>query len=235
MPFPKKAQVDAKIDDINALRSRTWTEKEVSDKLARMQNLKKKYDSSERNRLLNKLEEAKERSDEARIVELQGQLDKLEVPKLAFRTSLLPNKKSAPPSAPSQQDRLAQLNAQRRRDNAEAVRKAQILERAQVRKLGVQAARGEELDEDASRRLKAKPKVADAGKETEGSEIITPGDGTPKTGPTVKAPLLPHLQKLQMQHHQAEKDKKGIPQIHRPLVDDDIIASLDLEIDVEID
>ncbi|KAJ8119060.1 hypothetical protein ONZ43_g3870 [Nemania bipapillata] len=217
VPFPKKAQVDAKIDDINALRNRTWTEKEVSDKLARMQSLKKKYDSSERNRLLNKLEAAKEQGDEARIAELQGQLDKLEVPKLAFRTSLLPNKKSALPSAPSQQDRLAQLNMQRRRDNAEAVRRAQILERVKIRKIEERATTP-----------------------ANGSEIPTPANGNPAKGTAKnnsigKAPLLPHLQKLQMQHHQAGKDKKGIPQIHRPLVDDDIIASLDLEIDVEID
>ncbi|KAI0412649.1 hypothetical protein F5X98DRAFT_316551 [Xylaria grammica] len=225
VPFPKKAQVDAKIDDINALRNRTWTEKEVSDKLLRMQNLKKKYDSSERNRLLNKLEQAKEQGNEARIAELQGQLDKLEVPKLAFRTSLLPNKKSAPPSTPSQQDRLAQLNMQRRRDNAEAVRKAQIMERAKVRK-NEPRAKGEKVDDDASRWLKTSTTPAD------GSESPAPADGTPQTG---KAPLLPHLQKLQLQHHQAGKDKKGIPQIHRPLVDDDIIASLDLDIDVEID
>ncbi len=229
VPFPKKAQVDAKIDDINALRNRTWTEKEVSDRLARTQNLRKKYDSSERNRLLNKLEQAKERGDEARIAELQGQVDKLEVPKLAFRTSLLPNKKSAPPSTPSQQDRLAQLNMQRRRDNAETVRRAQIMERAKVRKSEVRGVKGEELDEDTSQRLKTNTTPANS------SNTSTPGDGTPKTSFTGKAPLLPHLQKLQLQHHQAGKDKKGIPQIHRPLVDDDIIASLDLDIDVEID
>ncbi|KAJ2973005.1 hypothetical protein NUW58_g9051 [Xylaria curta] len=231
VPFPKRAQVDAKIDDINALRNRTWTEKEVSDKLARMQNLKKKYDSSERNRLVNKLEEAKERGDEARIAELQEQLDKLEVPKLAFRTSLLPNKKSTPPSAPSQQDRLAQLNIQRRRDNAEAVRRAQILERARVRKNEARGIRGEEVEEGTARQLGTKPKPIQDANESErnatpanGSDTSTPANGTPKTGSVVKAPLHPHLQKLQVQHHQAGKDKKGIPQIHRPLVDDDIIA-----------
>ncbi|KAI1425639.1 hypothetical protein F5Y12DRAFT_351315 [Xylaria sp. FL1777] len=229
VPFPKKAQVDAKIDDINALRNRTWTEKEVSERLARVQNLKKKYDSSERNRLLNKLEQAKERGDEARITELQGQLDKLEVPKLAFRTSLLPNKKSAPPSTPSQQDRLAQLNMQRRRDNAEAVRRAQIMERAKVRKSEARGVGGEGGDEDISRRLKATAPPAN------NSETSTPSNGTPNTIFTGKAPLLPHLQQLQLRHRQAGKDKKGIPQIHRPLADDDIIASLDLDIDVEID
>ncbi|KAI0448977.1 hypothetical protein F5B21DRAFT_77039 [Xylaria acuta] len=223
VPFPKKAQVDAKIDDINTLRNRTWTEKEVSDRLARMQNLKKKYDSSERNRLVNKLEEAKERGDEARIAELQGQLDKLEVPKLAFRTSLLPSKKSAPPSAPSQQDRLAQLNMQRRRDNAEAVRKAQIMERAKIRKMEARMNESERIDTPAD------------GSETSTPADGTPANGTPKMASAGKAPMLPHIQKLQVQNHQAGKDKKGIPQIHRPLVDDDIIASLDLEIDVEID
>ncbi|KAI3322323.1 hypothetical protein HD806DRAFT_499768 [Xylariaceae sp. AK1471] len=242
VPIPKRAQVDAKIDDINALRTRTWTEQEVNDKLARMQSMKKKYDSSERNRLLNKLEEAKERGDDARVAELQGQLDKLEVPKLAFRTSLLPNKKSAP-SAPSQQDRLAQVNIQRRRDNAEAVRKAQIMERAKVRKIEVKIARGEDVEEDTSRRLRTKPKFMQEANPTpepkstpvEGSESPAPANGTPKSTPAVKAPLLPHLQKLQIQNHQAGKDKKGIPQIHRPIVDDDIIAALDLDIDVEID
>ena len=229
VPFPKKAQVDAKIDDINALRNRTWTEKEVGDRLARMQSLNKKYDSSERNRLLNKLEQAKERGDEARIAELQEQLDKVAVPKLAFRTSLLPNKKSAAPSAPSQQDRLAQLNMQRRRDNAEAVRKAQIMERAKVRKTEVRVVKGEETDEDAARRLKPNATLSN------GNDSSTTGDGMSPPSSNKKAPLLPHLQKLQLQHHQSGKDKKGIPQIHRPLVDDDIIASLDLDIDVEID
>ncbi|KAJ3561310.1 hypothetical protein NPX13_g8998 [Xylaria arbuscula] len=229
VPFPKKAQVDAKIDDINALRNRTWTEKEVSDRLSRMQTLNKKYDSSERNGLLNKLEQAKEQGNEARIADLQEQLDKMEVPKLAFRTTLLPTKKSAQPSAPSQQDRLAQLNMQRRRDNAEAVRRAQIMERAKVRKPETRVVKGEETEEEAARRLKSNVTPLN------GNDSSPVGDAVSLTGSATKAPLLPHLQKLQLQHHQAGKDKKGIPQIHRPLVDDDIIASLDLDIDVEID
>ncbi|KAI2640173.1 hypothetical protein GGS21DRAFT_505548 [Xylaria nigripes] len=243
VPFPKKAQVDAKIDDINALRNRSWNEKEVSDRLARMQNLKKKYDSSERNALLNKLEEAKERGDEARVADLQGQIDKLEIPKLAFRTSLLQNKKSAGPSGPSQQDRLAQLNIQRRRDNAEAVRRAQIIERAKARKIDPPVARGDEVDGDPSGRPRAKTKLMQDAKESSdhittpanGSENSTPASGTPKSSSTAKAPLAPHLQKLWIQKQQSEQEKKGIPQIHRPLVDDDIIAALDLEIDAVID
>ncbi|KAI1814447.1 hypothetical protein GGS20DRAFT_548731 [Poronia punctata] len=251
LPFPKKDQVDAKIDDINALRNRTWTEKEVNDRLARIQSLKKKYDSSERNRLLNKIEEAKDRGDEARAAELQEQLDKLEVHKLAFRTSLTQTKKSTP-STPSQQDRLAQVNIQRRRDNAEAVRKAQIMERARVRMIEAKMARGEDVEDDTSRRVKTKPKFmqvvneseASAGTEGDNSQTpagTTPANGTPTAGTPKVAPatktttMLPHLQKLKFQNHQAGKDKNGIPQIHKPIGDDDIIAALDLDIDVEID
>ncbi|KAI1258644.1 hypothetical protein F5Y18DRAFT_339669 [Xylariaceae sp. FL1019] len=239
IPFPKRPQVDAKIDDINALRNRTWTEREVNEKLARMSEMKKKYDSSERNRLLNKLEEARDRGDDARAAELQSQLDKMEVPKLAFKTSLMPNKKPGS-SAPSQQDRLAQVNAQRRRDNVEAVRKAQLMERARVRNIEARLARGEEVEEDTSRRLKTKPKFMqdvneEKNKSSNGSGASTPASSTPKVGPTSKTQPLPHLQKLQLQNHENGKDKKGVPQIHRPLVADDIIASLDLGIDVEID
>ncbi|KAI1331751.1 hypothetical protein F5Y16DRAFT_395037 [Xylariaceae sp. FL0255] len=244
VPFPKRPQVDMKIDHINALLNRTWTEKEVNEKLARMSNLNKKYDSSERNRLLNKLEEAKDHGDEVRVAELQSQLDKLEVPKLAFKTSLLPNKRNTP-STPTQQDRLAQVNMQRRRDNAEAVRKAQLMERAKVRRIEAALARGEEVAEDTSRRLKTVPKfrqdVNDTPERkptptpTNGSGASTPANGTPSLGLTGKTALLPHLQKLQLQNHQTGKDKNGIPQIHKPISQDDVIASLDLEIDVDID
>ncbi|KAI0389961.1 hypothetical protein F5Y17DRAFT_446737 [Xylariaceae sp. FL0594] len=248
VPFPKREQVDAKIDDINALRNRVWTDKEVSDRLARMQSLMKKYDSSERNRLVNKLDEAKERGDDARVAELQEQLDKMEVPKLAFRTSsLLPAKKSAP-STPSQQDRLAQLNAQRRRENAEAVRKAQIAERARIRMIEAKLARGEQVIDDTSRRLPTKPKFLindqdqkkgdKKGEEDEKEQKDADAKGTaaketPKLKPITKTPLPPHMEKLHLMAHQA--DKNGIPHIHRPIRDDEIIAALDLELDVEIE
>ncbi|KAI1430523.1 hypothetical protein GGR50DRAFT_684652 [Xylaria sp. CBS 124048] len=237
VPFPKKAQVDSKIDDINALLNRTWSEEEVSDRLARMNKLKNMFNSFDRNRLLNKLEEAKKRGNKTEISNLQEQLDNLEVPKLAFRTSLLQNKTLSAPSAPTQQDRLAQLNIQRRRDNAEAVRKAQILERAKARKFEQRIPRGEAGKEDTFRRIPTKPRIAGDKNETSGKvyENPTPSAETPKTDSAPKAAVAPHLQKLRMQQHQADKDKNGLPQIHRPLVDDDIIASLDLEIDVEID
>ncbi|KAL7623488.1 RNA polymerase-associated protein rtf1 [Parahypoxylon ruwenzoriense] len=241
--FPKQPTLSAKIDDINALRNRSWTDAEVNAKVEREQALRSKYVPMERSRLLKSIEEARRRGDDARVAELQDQLDSLETPRLAFRTSLAPANKPTN-QGPSQQDRLAALNAENRRRNAEAVRRAQLKEKAKAREIEARLARGEEVEEeDTSRRLKTKPKfMQDINEGIEpkptpinGNDTLDPTNGTPKQSAASKAPLLPHLQKLQMQNHQAGKDKKGIPQIHRPIVDDEIIAALDLEIEVEID
>ncbi|KAI0472929.1 plus-3-domain-containing protein [Xylariaceae sp. FL0804] len=239
VPFPRRPRLVAKIDDINALVHHTWTDAEINDKVERMRDLRLKFSSSERNELLEKLDQAKRRQDSARVAELQDRLDRLETPRLAFRTSLA-QPKSSTSSGPTQQERLAQLNIENRRRNAEAVRKAQMKERAKVRDIEARIARGEEVEDDHSRRLKTKPKfMKDVNetferKSTPTSGASTPANGTPRMGAS-KAPLLPHLQKLQLLNHQTGRDKKGMPQIHKPINDDDIIASLDLEIDVEID
>lgn len=214
----------------------------MNEKIERERSLRERFEPTERKRLLNAIEEAKRRGDDMKVSKLQDQLDSLETPRLAFKTSLTPVTKSSTSSTPSQQDRLAALNAENRRRNAEAVRKAQIMEKAKARKIEMRIARGEHVEEDTSRRLRTKPKFKqDVNDPTDqkpkplnGSATSTPANGTPKQSPT-KAPLLPHLQKLQMQNHQTGKDHKGIPQIHKPIVDDDIIAALDLEIEVDID
>ncbi|OTB16451.1 hypothetical protein K445DRAFT_291319 [Daldinia sp. EC12] len=240
--FPKRPTLDAKIDHINALVNRSWTDAEVNAKIERERSLLSKFTPTERNRLLDLIEEAKRRGDDARVSELQDKLDSLETPRLAFKTSLTSANKSTS-STPSQQERLAALNAENRRRNVEAVRKAQLMEKAKARQIEARVARGEDVNEDTSRRLRTKPKFRqDISESTEqkptptnGSGVSTPANGTPKQGATTKAPVLPHIQKLQIQNHQSGKDKKGIPQIHKPIVDDDIIAALDLDIEVDID
>ncbi|KAI0891355.1 plus-3-domain-containing protein [Annulohypoxylon nitens] len=215
--FPRRPTLDAKITDINALIDHTWTNTEVNAKIERERALLSKFQSTDRNRLIKSIEEAKERGDDAQVSELQDRLDSLETPRLAFRTSLTQSSKPTN-SAPSQQERLAALNAENRRRNVEAVRKAQISEKAKARQIEARTASGEQ-----------KPTP------TNGSGASTPINGTPKQNSVTKQPLLPHLQKLQAQNHQTGKDKKGIPQIHKPIADDDIIASLELDIEVEID
>lgn len=200
--------------------------------------MRQKYAPAERDRITKSLEDARARGDDSKVTELQDQLASLETPRLAFKTSLASSKKTSGPSL-SQQERLAQLNIENRRRNAEDVRKAQLKEKAKARDIEARIARGEEVNEDTSRRLRTQPKFmrdenapATAEKKSTGSAVPTPTNGTPKLGATSVVP--PHIAKLQQQNS-VGSDKKGIPQIHRPLMDDDIIGSLDLDIDVEID
>lgn len=215
--FPKKSMLNDKIDDINKLRNRSWTDRELDEKLQRERELRKMFAPTERNRLANSIEEAKARGEHEKAGELQQKLDSLETPRLAFRTSLTPNKRAS--QAVSQQDRLAQLNAENRRRNAEEVRKAQLKEKAKAR----------EGNGDPSRRQSAQRKDS-----TPASNTPTPASGTPKLDASTSKPIPPHIAQLQ-QNQSANPGNKGIPQIHRPLVDDDIIGALDLDIDVEID
>ncbi|KAI2466663.1 plus-3-domain-containing protein [Annulohypoxylon bovei var. microspora] len=236
--FPKRPTLDAKIDDINALMNHTWTNTEVNAKIERERALLSKFHPTERNRLLKLVEEAKHRGDDARVSELQDQLDSLETPRLAFKTSLTSSSSKPTSSGPSQQERLAALNVENRRRNVEAVRKAQMSEKAKSRQFETRIVRGEDADEDTSRRLRTKTNGGSPDQKStpiNGSGASTPANGTPKQNATTKLPMLPHLQKLQAQNHQTGKDKKGIPQIHKPIVDDDIIAALDLDIEVDID
>ncbi|KAJ9156461.1 RNA polymerase-associated protein RTF1 [Pleurostoma richardsiae] len=242
LALPKKPALANKIEDINELIGRSWTDVEVTERLNKIQKLRDRFSGVERDRLEAQIEKAKAFGNEDRVSKLQEELDKLEVPRLAFRTSLTPRKSTTQPGTPSQQDRLAELNRENRRKNTEAVRKAQLKERAKVRDVEARLARGEQVEEDTSRRLKTTAKfVHDVhepvssqrtnGASQNGSGASTPANGTPRTGP-LKQAALPHLAKLQ----QAKAvDKNGLPTIHKPLMDDDIIGALDLDIDIEID
>ncbi|KAK7992895.1 RNA polymerase-associated protein [Apiospora saccharicola] len=239
--WPKQPVLVAKIDDINKLLGRSWTDAELDEKLKRERALRDKFNPAERNRIINNIELAKEQGDMDKVTQLQEQLDQIETPRLAFKTSLTTNKKIS--SANSQQDRLAQVNAENRKRNAEAVRKAQLREKAKARDIENRIARGEEVQEDSSRRLRTQPKFLLDHNEVEErvktgtSSASTPANGTPRlnASATGDKPLPPHIAKLQQNQSQNGTENGGMPQIHRPLVDDDIIGSLDLDIDVEID
>jgi RNA polymerase-associated protein RTF1 len=224
-----------KVDDINRLINHSWTAEEIKTRLARINDLKRRFDPAERERIAKLLDEARQRGDDDRAEELQEELDNLGSQRLAFRTSLGSSKHSEAPKVQSEQDRLAERNRENRRLNAEAVRKAQLKEKAKSKEIEAALKRGETYQGDMSRRLRTKAKfVHDANDKVEqkstanGSGTSTPGNSTPK--PAAKSQLLPHLVKLQEEKHK----EKGIPTIHKPLMDDDVIGSLDLDIDVEI-
>lgn len=246
--IPKKGLLLNKADDINKLIGREWTEHELTEKVDRQQELKNRFNGVDRMRLEYALKEAKTLGNVERTLKLQEELDNLETPRLAFKTSLATAADKST-SGPSQQERLAQLNAENRRRNADAVRKAQLRERKKAREVERKIENGEEVVEDTSRRVKTKTKFkhdvsgtatpdkkpagSQAGSQA-GSGASTPANGTPRLGAQKSASglLLPHLAKLQQQ--QRATAKNGLPMLHKPLEDDDIIASLDLDIDDNI-
>ncbi|KAK3906746.1 hypothetical protein C8A05DRAFT_29400 [Staphylotrichum tortipilum] len=216
---PTRPELVSKIDDINALLSHTWTDQELSEKLKRQNALHVKYSGVEQEQLTKQLDAARARGDTDAAARLQEKFDNLEVPRLAFRTQLNAAKKKAENRGPTQQEKLALLNAENRRKNAESVRKAQLLERARL------------ADREADVRTPADSQAtATSGASTPGGAANGSGNSTPKPG--AKA-VLPHIAKLQEQ--QRSQAKPGMPVIHKPLTDDDIIGALDLDIDVEID
>lgn len=249
MSIPKKGILLNKADDINQLINRSWTEDELTEKVQRQQALKNRFNGVERMKLEYGIKDAKVHGNFTRAEQLQEELQHLETPRLAFKTSLTQvgqagNSSDHGSGGLSQQERLALLNAENRRRNAEAVRKAQLKERAKVRAIERKIERGEDVEEDHSRRVRTRAKfvhdVNDQGPEKKpgsqaasqaGSGATTPANGTPQLGAQKSAGgLLPHLTKLQ----QRATTKSGLPTIHRPVGDDDIIASLDLDIDDNI-
>lgn len=212
--------------------NRTWTEAELQEKLTKSGALVQKYVPIERNRLNGLIKEARASGNDAKVEQLQKELNALEVPKLAYGTSLKPSpKKSSVAQGMSQQDRLALLNRQNRAKNAEEVRQAQINERRAARKIQAAVARGEEVVEDHSRRLKTRAKfkhdVADAYVEGRSGSNAPDAVSTPTIATDKSSTQIPALVKLQ-------SEKKGIPTLRRPLMEDEIISAMDLDIDVEI-
>lgn len=231
--LPTKQSLLDKIDDINGLIGHKWTREEIKAQVARRNELKRRFDPAERERVARLLDEAVARGDEQKAEELQEELDKLGSQRLAFRTTLGPAKRAEGTS--SEQDRLAERNRENRRMNAELVRKAQ-LKKAKSREIEMAMRRGEQVPDDPSRRLRTKAKfVYDVNEPAHkaagrGSGASTPTNGTPKAS-AAKPAMAAHLVKLQEKKYE---DSKGVPTIHKPLVDDDVIGTLDLEIDVEI-
>jgi RNA polymerase-associated protein RTF1 len=199
--------------------------------------LKNKYSTIERNRLNKLMTEAKALDDDDRVEQLRAELAALDGPTLAFNTTLRTSpKKPVGKSEVSQQERLAMLNRENRRKNAEEVRQAQLKERRHQMATQAALARGEAVEEDHSRRHKTVAKfkhdVSQLGKkiDSDRSGTNTPAVGTPNLSAKKDITPLPHIAKLQ----QSQADKNGLPTFRRPLTDDDIIGSIDLGIEIEL-
>lgn len=228
MPLPTKPKLISKIDDINNLVNRSWTEAELQEKLARSGALKAKYVPIERNRLRNLIKEAKAAGDEERMDQLTAELQALEGPKPSLHTTRTPPKRLGGTYQPTQQDQLAILNKENRRKNAEQVRQAQLKERRANKAMQAAIARGEAVEEDHSKRVRTVAKFKHDVKEL-GKKSASDRSGTDTPGAT---PELVATKGALPPSPMAKLPQKA--SFRRPLTDDDIIGSIDLGIDIEI-
>ena len=253
LPLPTKPYLISKIEDINALLNHRFTDEEIQEKLKRSGVLQNRYSTLDRHAIARRRKDAEARGDEAAIAKLDSELAALEGPKLAFGTSL--RKAPAKPSVlagESQQERLAALNRANRKANSEDVRKAQLAERKAEALARKAVERGEAMVNPFAR-VKTRAKVhydvnGDSlapptsgrglddlfeGNSRDISRAGTPlsvnGQNTPNRAGTPKRSGTPLLVK-----QNNEDSKPGLPVIRKRNMDDDLIAAMDLGIEIDI-
>ena len=230
--LPNKAFLQSKLGDVNGVINHQFTDEELSEKLRRSGALQSRAAPLARVDITNRRKKAVEREDEAEIAQCDAELAALNGPKLRYGTFLVdPKAAVAAPSAPSQQERLHELNLMNRKKNREDVRKAQLAERKAQRLAREAVQRGEAL-EDTFARVKTYAKTHHDVNDTlaphrrrELSRSVTPVPAAP-----------PKKEVAQPEAFSPPKPAKasGMPVLGNRNMDDEIIASMDMSIDIEI-
>lgn len=223
MPMPKKSSTVRKLEDLNKLISHKWTDPEITAKLDAQSDLMAMVTKSkEKDEITDQIIEARRTRNYELVDELQEKLQNIVPMKLAMGTSLI--KKEAP-KVNTEQERLAALNRKNNQFNTENIRKAQLAE-MHARRIRQQQKRADtppikdDLFGDGSDISRTATPLNGAGTPVRGG---TPnpasGVGTPRSSTPI--PLKPVVKK-----------KNGIPVIRKAALDDEIIAGIDLGLEI---
>ena len=215
--LPTKGMIARKLTDINTLISHRFNEAEISEKMHKQDGLLRRINKVEEK---TELEERKNRALEAddydEVEAINEKLAAITPMKLAHGTSLM---KTTTVHINREQERLAELNKRNEKINAENVRKAQL---AEMKKRPTKKPVGNGL---------LVPTASGLDDLFDGSDISrsgTPVNGSRSFNGTPRAGTPVSLLKA------ATKDKKGIPTIRKAALDDEILANMDLGIEIEI-
>lgn len=234
---PSRKFINAKLDDIHALLNHNWTENDIQSKISKQSAMEKKYDPAnaanlQREKINKRRARAQDDDDAEEVAKCDAELAALENQTLNGGSRSQPREvPSKPKQKQMEHERLQKLNIETRRTNAEEVRKALVEERRKIQKAREEAiakAKAEKARaaaeakkaEDAASGLKTSDLFGEA---SDISRLGTPASGTPKISRT-STPTAGSL------------GKKGpIGAIKgKPKLDDDVIGSMDLGIDIEI-
>lgn len=223
-----QTKVAAKIADINRLINHRFTADELNEKLKKQGAFDHKKNILHRFDVERDLKFAKANGHTEEAEKLQKELDKILNPTLSWGTTL---SKANTDKTLTEAERVHQINIRNQKLNYENVRRAQLEERKIARKTAAAVARGEAVADPFMRvRTIAKTHHDVSGKPNEGSKPVdaTPTDtpkDTPKPGSsqvgTTSSGITP------------KKPNNGFMISYRNN-DDENIAALDLDIDIEI-
>ncbi|KAJ5566182.1 hypothetical protein N7535_007820 [Penicillium sp. DV-2018c] len=223
-----RSKVESKVMDINRLINHTFTREELNEKLRRQGAFDAKKNVLNRLELERNLQYAKANGDAEEIEKIEKELHNLLHPNLSWGTSLA--KKESDKAALSEAERVHLINLRNRKLNIENGRRAQLLERKAAKKAAEAVARGEAAPNPFMRvRTVAKthhdvngtPKPAGADTASQDTPQDTPKSNGSSTKPANPAGVTP------------KKPKNGFMISYRN-TDDENIAALDLDIDIEI-
>ena len=236
--LPTKPFLQSKLDDVNAMMNHSFTDEELQEKLRRSGALQSREAPLERMTIINRRKVAMEREDEAAVAKCDAELVALNGPKLKYGTFLVDPKSATPTvAAPSQQERLHELNLINRKKNREDVRKAQLAERKAQRLAREAVQRGEAL-EDTFARVKTYAKTHHDINDTLAPHRRNQYGGSREASRSVTpAPVItPKKEEAQPKFPSPKKQftPSGMPVLGNRNMDDEIIASMDLGIDIEI-
>jgi RNA polymerase-associated protein RTF1 len=210
--LPTKKRLEDKYADMKGLINRQWTDEEIREKLARSGAIHAKEAPALRARLKRRIEEAKALGDMKLVEELEGEMKQYQVPtKLAFGTSLGGHKSTSSPrpAAPTKpkEKTEAEIRAQTQKELAKISQVSSTPKPLLKRKI-MKSANGSALGSGAGTPTGSQQQI----KEEKKDEI---------------APLIAKLQKERL------LNGKG-PLLAPPISEDDILANIDMGIDIEI-
>lgn len=221
--MPSIAEIDEKLNAINALLDYRWADHEITEKLKRQRDAHKHLVDVDRESFQERRARAVAKGDDREVAHVDKKLLALNQGTLHPHNGTPIPDRSVQPGAkkePSQQDVIARINAQNRKANTEDIRKALLHEKRIEQKRQAAIARGEasanpfarvktlvKTHHDANNNDKKLDDLFESGR----SRSATP---IPKTTP--KPPTSNGM---------ARKIKKN---------DDEIIGELDIDVDIDI-
>lgn len=225
--LPTKRTINAKYGHLDKVVNHQWTDADIEEKMQKMKLVRKTYVDYHRERITRRLQEAKTRGDDATVARCVRELADLD----AGRAVVPAAKGASPVKKEDQQTRLAKLNKANRISNSNDIRNALLAEAdAKKKRREAAIARMKEEEERHKAEVAAKNSLKVPGADDDlfgdASDISrsgTPANGTPRKGISRAGTPLNGV-----------REKKAFGQFSKKKMDDEVIAAMDLGIDIDI-